>query len=75
MLEASMVWVSPLTQVLRTIRATMVEVTSTKTVADLLHELNLSTDHVVLVDGQRLKLDALVHENDRVIVLPLITGG
>jgi sulfur carrier protein ThiS len=53
----------------------MVEVTSTKTVADLLHELNLSTDHVVLVDGQRLKLDALVHENDRVIVLPLITGG
>ncbi|RDE15515.1 MAG: hypothetical protein C4K49_06105 [Candidatus Thorarchaeota archaeon] len=70
-----MSWVSCLTQDLRTIRATLVEVTSTKTVADLLHELNLSTDHVVLVDGQRLELDALVNENDRVVVLPLITGG
>ncbi len=47
----------------------------TKTVAQLLEELNLSDDHVVLVDGERMSLDSILNENDTVIVLPIIAGG
>lgn len=47
----------------------------TKTVAELLNELNLSHDHVVLVDGERQDLDAILRENETVIVLPIIAGG
>ncbi len=50
-------------------------VTETKTVAQLLDELSLSHDHVVLVDGERQALDALLRENDTVVVLPIIAGG
>ena len=50
-------------------------ITETKTVAELLTELNLSNDHVVLVDGERQSLDAILNEHDTVIVLPLIAGG
>jgi len=67
--------VSCLATVLRTARLTRVEVTETKTVAQLLSELNLSADHIVLVDGHRMEADSLVHESDKVVVLPLITGG
>ncbi len=49
--------------------------TETKTVAQLLAELNLSDNHVVLVDGERQSLDAILNEHDTVIVLPLIAGG
>lgn len=67
--------VSCLATVLKTVRITRVEVTETKTVAQLLRELNLSTDHIVLVDGHRVTVDTLIHENDKVVVLPLIAGG
>ncbi|MBN2230486.1 MAG: MoaD/ThiS family protein [Candidatus Thorarchaeota archaeon] len=50
-------------------------VTETKTVAELLVELNLSSDHVVLVDGKRVPLTFQIQENDSVVVLPLIAGG
>jgi sulfur carrier protein ThiS len=46
-----------------------------KTVAQLLTELGLSTEHVVLVNGERQALDAVLQEHDSVIVLPLIAGG
>ena len=67
--------VSCLATVLRTVRLTRVEVTETKTVAQLLHDLNLSPDHIVLVDGHRMTSDSIIHEHDKVIVLPLIAGG
>lgn len=66
---------SQLATVLRTVRLTRVEVTETKTVAQLLQELNLSPDHIVLVDGERVTADFILHEHDRVVVLPLIAGG
>ena len=50
-------------------------ITKTKTVAELLHELNLSKDHAVLVNGERQELIDILHENDTVIVLPIIAGG
>lgn len=50
-------------------------VTETKTVAELLIELGLSTNHVVLIDGKRVPLNFEIQENDNVIVLPLIAGG
>lgn len=50
-------------------------VTETKTVRELLAELDLSNDHVVLLDGKRIDLDTEIHENDSVVVLPLIEGG
>ena len=46
-----------------------------KTVADLLQDLDLSADHIVLVDGKRMKMNDVIEENDLVIVLPLIAGG
>ncbi len=49
--------------------------TESKTVAQLLDELDLSHDHIVLVDGKRLSLDNVVDENETVVVLPLIAGG
>ncbi|MFW9961572.1 MAG: MoaD/ThiS family protein [Candidatus Thorarchaeota archaeon] len=52
-----------------------ITVTETKTVAELLVELGLSTNHVVLIDGKRVPLNFEIQENDSVIVLPLITGG
>jgi sulfur carrier protein ThiS len=67
--------VSYLATVLRTVRLTKVEVTETKTVAQLLHDLKLSPDHIVLIDGRRMMPDSIIHEHDNVIVLPLIAGG
>ncbi|TFG32423.1 MoaD/ThiS family protein [Candidatus Thorarchaeota archaeon] len=46
-----------------------------KTAAELLVELNFTTNHIVLVDGKRVDLDFQIQENDRVIILPLIAGG
>ena len=50
-------------------------VTESKTVAELLIELNLSDDHVVLIDGKRVALDYQLQENESVVVLPRIAGG
>lgn len=50
-------------------------VTEPKTVAELLIELNLSSDHVVLIKGKRVQLDYQIKENDVVVVLPRIAGG
>ena len=47
----------------------------TKTVAELLIELNLTKDHVVLVEGERQELDDILHENESVVILPIIAGG
>ncbi len=47
----------------------------TKTVAELLIDLNLSKDHVVLVEGERQELDDILHENESVVILPIIAGG
>jgi len=46
-----------------------------KTAAELLVELNLSTDHIVLVEGKRVSADFLIQERDTVVILPLIAGG
>ena len=52
-----------------------ITITETQTVADLLHELSLTKDHAVLVNGTRQELTDILHENDTVIVLPIIAGG
>ncbi len=64
-----------LAQLHKIVSPTTLAVTERKTVAQLLHELNLSDKHVVLVDGKRLTLNDYVDEDDTIIVLPLITGG
>ncbi|MGY5874006.1 MAG: MoaD/ThiS family protein [Candidatus Thorarchaeota archaeon] len=56
-------------------RIQRVIVEESKTVAELLFELELSNDHVVLVDGKRVPLDFLIGKNESVVVLPLIAGG
>lgn len=50
-------------------------VDKSKTVAELLLELKLSTDHVVLVDGKRVHSDFQISENESVVILPRIAGG
>jgi sulfur carrier protein ThiS len=50
-------------------------VTEPKTVTELLVELNLSDDHVVLIEGKRVSLDYEIQENENVVVLPRIAGG
>jgi len=52
-----------------------ITVTESKTVAELLADLGLSTNHVVLIDGKRVPLTFEIQENESVVVLPLITGG
>ena len=52
-----------------------ITLTESKTVADLLLDLNLSNDHVVLVQGKRVPLDFRLQENDSIVILPLIAGG
>ena len=52
-----------------------VTVEESKTARELLVDLELSTDHVVLVEGKRIELDDVIDENTLVIVLPLIAGG
>lgn len=49
--------------------------TEPKTVAELLLELDLSDDHVVLIDGKRVAPDYQIQENASVVVLPRIAGG
>jgi molybdopterin converting factor small subunit len=44
-------------------------------VAQLLAQLELSNDHVVLIDGKKMGLDDVLQENDSIIILPLIAGG
>ncbi len=46
-----------------------------KTVADLLRELDISDDHVVLVNGKQMSPDFQLEENDKVAILPKIAGG
>jgi sulfur carrier protein ThiS len=61
-----------------TIRENVIQritVTESKTVAELLIELGLSTDHVVLIEGKRVPPNFEIHENENVVVLPLIAGG
>lgn len=50
-------------------------VEESKTVAELLLELELSENHVVLVDGKRMHPDDVLEEHAMVVVLPLIAGG
>ena len=50
-------------------------VTSQKTVAELLRELDISDDHVVLVNGKQMDLDFQLKESDKVVILPKIAGG
>lgn len=50
-------------------------VEESKTVSELLLELQLSINHVVLVDGKRVPLDFQICEKESVVVLPLIAGG
>jgi sulfur carrier protein ThiS len=50
-------------------------VTTQKTVAELLHELDISDDHVVLVNGKQMALDFQLKESDKVVILPKIAGG
>ena len=50
-------------------------VTTQKTVAELLRELDISDDHVVLVNGKQMDLDFQLKESDKVVILPKIAGG
>jgi sulfur carrier protein ThiS len=50
-------------------------VTTQKTVAELLQELDISTEHVVLVNGKQISLDFQLKESDKVVILPKIAGG
>jgi sulfur carrier protein ThiS len=50
-------------------------VTTQKTVAELLSELDISDDHVVLVNGKQTALDFQLKESDKVVILPKIAGG
>ena len=52
-----------------------ITLTESKTVAELLLDLKLSTDHVVLVEGKRVSLEFQLQENDSIVILPLIAGG
>lgn len=52
-----------------------ITVEESKTARELLVDLELSTEHVVLVEGKRIELDEVIDENTLVIVLPLIAGG
>jgi sulfur carrier protein ThiS len=56
-------------------RIQRVIVEEAKTVAELLQDLKLTSDHVVLVDGKRVPLDFQISENESVVILPLIDGG
>ena len=56
-------------------KLTQITVTEKKTVAQLLEELELSDNHIVLIDGKKMNLDSMIQENDTVIILPLIAGG
>lgn len=46
-----------------------------KTVAELLIELEISEDHVVLVNGKKQSSDFVLKESDSVVILPKIAGG
>ncbi len=70
-----MKYVSEMTSPFLKSRIREVVVTRPKTVADLLRELDLSDDHVVLVDGKRVDSDTVLDEQASVVVLPLIAGG
>ena len=67
--------VTELTSPIGKVRVRELVMTETKTVAELLIELNLNKDHVVLVEGQRMELDDILNEHDSVVVLPIIAGG
>lgn len=66
---------SILSAMLRKPRVQIIQVTETKTVAQLLQELKITSDHVVLVDGKLAALDDIIDESNSVVVLPLIAGG
>ncbi|TFF91294.1 hypothetical protein EU545_04665 [Candidatus Thorarchaeota archaeon] len=55
------------------IRRVIVE--EAKTVAELLAELEISMDHIVLVDGKKVSSDFVLRMEDNVVVLPKIAGG
>ncbi|MFW9968488.1 MAG: hypothetical protein ACFFEA_15175 [Candidatus Thorarchaeota archaeon] len=52
-----------------------ITIEESKTARELLVELELSMDHIVLVEGKRMELNEVIDENTLVIVLPLIAGG
>lgn len=49
--------------------------TEKKTVADLLRDLDISNDHVVLVNGKQMELEFLLEKGDKIVILPKIAGG
>ncbi len=59
----------------KTTQIQRITLTESKTVAELLLELNLTTDHIVLVDGKQVQLDFLLQEDDSIVILPKIAGG
>jgi len=56
-------------------KAKQITVAERKTVNELLQELDLSVEHVVLMNGRKMSLDEVIEENAVVVVLPLIAGG
>jgi sulfur carrier protein ThiS len=56
-------------------KAKQITVTERRTVRELLQELDLSVDHVVLMNGKKLSLEEVIEEDAVVVVLPLIAGG
>jgi len=64
-----------LSDTLKEKRIQRLTVEESKTVAELLFDLELSADHVVLIDGKHVPLDFQINENESVVILPLIAGG
>ncbi len=67
--------VEHLSDTLKEKRIQKITLEEAKTVAQLLIDLGLSTDHVVLVDGKSVPLDFQLDENESVVILPRIAGG
>lgn len=75
MSDSSYVLVKLMSDTLKEKQIQRITLSEPKTVAELLFELNLSVEHIVLVDGRRVDLNFQIQENDSVIILPLIAGG
>ena len=72
---ANILFVVLMSDALKVKQILKIKVEESKTVAQLLFELELSTNHVVLADGKRVLLDYQIDQNEDVVILPLIAGG
>ncbi|RLI56313.1 MAG: thiamine biosynthesis protein ThiS [Candidatus Thorarchaeota archaeon] len=67
--------VTPVSDAIRKPGVNRVVMEESMMVSELLDKLNLSADHVVLVDGKQVQADFVLKKDDNVVVLPKIAGG